>query len=228
MTPWPGLPVYKRSYTAEALGEIQTDASTRVLGQLLRDQEEKPSQRAGVALTKHGTRAIPTLMAALSASGGTKDNAVLALVAMGQEAGPRLRFLLADRGTYSAAAEALAKIGGVGTDALMVGAYSADDKLRTVCISNLASQKRPGALQAALDNLDEKKDKLARVDDAIAALGVIANKAATPALIPFLATGKKTATATSLGLIADPRAVEPLLAQIPKGDPGYRGRPCWR
>ena len=215
-----GMPVYKRSYTAEALGEIEADESTAILGTILRDEEEAPSRWAGLALAKHGKRAIPTLMAALSASGATKDNAVLALKTLGVDAGPRLRFLLADRGPYKAAAEALAKIGGVGTAALMRGAYSMDNKLRVQSIAKLAAEKRPGALRANLDNLTT--DKLSQVDDAIPALGVLGDAAAGPALVPFLKTGKRTATAVSIGMMRYAGAVEPLLAQIPAGDPAYR------
>jgi len=217
-----GLPIYKRSYTAQALGEIHTEESTRLLGILLRDQEEKPQAWAADALIKHGRQAIPTLMAALSAGGTTKDNAIRALVALGKDSAPRLRFLLADRGSYAAAAEALAKIGGIGTDALLKAAYCADNKVRAAAVSQLAAQKRPGALKAALDNLSST-DKLAQIDAAIAGLGVLADPAGAPALLPFLEKkDKRTAAATSLGLIGDPCAVEPLLAQIPAGDPPYR------
>jgi len=215
-----GLPVYKRSYTAQALGEIQTDESLRVLDALLHDEEDAPSRWAGEALVKHGRRALPTLMAALSAGGAIKDNATKALQALGADAGPRLRLLLSDRGSFKGAAPALAKIGGVGTEALIRGAYSLDNKLRVQCIANLAAEKRPGALQANLDNLG--KAKLCQVDDAIPALGVLGDPAAGPALVPFLKTGKKTATAVSLGMTRYPGAVEPLLAQIPAGNPAYR------
>jgi len=215
-----GMPVYKRSYTAQALGEIHTDESTAILGTILRDEEDAPSRWAGLALAKHGKRAIPTLTAALSAGGATKDNAVQALKTLGVEAGPRLRFLLADRGPYAAAAQALAKIGGVGADALMRGAYSMDNKLRVQSIAKLAAEKRPGALRANLDNLTT--DKLSQVDDAIPALGVLGDPAAGPALVPFLKTGKRTATAVSIGMMRYAGAVEPLLAQIPAGDPAYR------
>lgn len=217
-----GMPVYKRSYTAQALGEIQTDESTRVLAVILRDEEEAPSRWAGAALVKHGKRAIPTLMAALGAGGQTKDNAVTALQALGVEAAPRLRFLLADRGAYAAAAQALAKIGGVGDEALTKGAYCADNKLRVQSISNLAAQKRPGALRVNLDNLNAQADKLAQVDDAITSLGILGDPAAGPALTPFLSTDRKTAAAVSIGMVRYPGAVEPLLAQIPGGDPAYR------
>jgi HEAT repeat protein len=218
----PGLPVYKRSYTAQALGGIQTPESTRVLGLILKDQEEAPQRWAGEALVKHGKRALPVLMAAMSATGGTKESAIKALVTLGRDAGPRLRYLLDDRGTYVNAAESLAKIGGVGTEALLVAAYGMDDKSRQQALGKLAAAHRRQVLKAALDNLDAKKDKLAQVDDAIKALGILGDPAAAPALVPFLATDKRAATATSLGLLRSPAATEPLLAQVQKGDGPYR------
>jgi HEAT repeat protein len=214
--------VYKRSYTAQALGQIQTDESTRVLGVLLKDQEEVPQRWAADALILHGKRAIPVLIATLPAGGLAKDQAVRALVAIGKDAVAPLRFVLNDRGAYAAAAEALSKIDGAdGTAALVRGAHSADDKLRTASVASLSTAKSSEALQVALDNLSAT-DKLARVDDAIKALGVLGDPRGTPALLPFLLKDKKTAAATSLGWIRDGRAVEPILAQVAKGDGPYR------
>ncbi len=217
-----GLPVYKRSYVAEALGEIKGDEPIRLLAKLLRDQEEAPQRRAGNSLIKQGTPAIPTLMAALPVGGGATDNAVRAVAALGKESAPRLRFLLADGGSSAAAAQALAQIDGVGTETLVRGAFCPDAAIRAAALADLAAQKRPETLHAALGNLDATKDPLAQVDGAIAALGVLADPAATPALLPFLSTPRKTAAAASLGLIGDARAVEPILAQLPAGDLAYR------
>lgn len=218
----PGLPVFKRSYVAEALGEIQTDASTRVLGIILRDQEDAPQRWAGYALMKHGKRAMPVLMAALSASGGTKDNAVKALVRLGPEAAARLRFLLDDGGPYANAAEAMAKIGSPGTEALVQGCYSLDKDLRSQSLAKLAAAHRQEVLAPALFNLVKTRKELERTDGAIKALGILGNPAAAPNLLPFLATDKRAATATSLGLMKTPLAIEPLLAQVTKGDEVYR------
>jgi HEAT repeat protein len=218
----PGLPVYKRSYVAEALGQIHTDAAVRALGIILRDQEDAPKEWAGRALIQQGERAGPVLMAALSASGGTKDNAVKALVKLGPPMAARLRFLLDDRDPYAAAAESMAKTGEPGVAALVQGCYTVDNDLRATCLSALAAAHRQEVLPPALFNLIKTKAEHERVDGAIKALGILGNPAGAPALLPFLATDKRAATATSLGLMKTPLAIEPLLAQVRKGDEVYR------
>ncbi len=216
------LPTPTRAHLAEALGDIHSSESRRLLEMLLKDQEETVQYAAADALVKQGAGAYPILLAALPATGNTKDQAVRALVALGEPSVPRLQFLLADGASTAAAQEALAKIGGAGALVLVKAAHCGDGVLRGGALTNLAAQKRPETLPACLDNL-VTTDKLAQVGPAIAALGVLGDPAATPSLLPFLTDKvQRAAAATSLGMIADPRAVEPLLAQFEAGDAAYR------
>ncbi|MCJ7749838.1 MAG: HEAT repeat domain-containing protein, partial [Armatimonadetes bacterium] len=79
----PGQHIIVRSKTAEALGEIGSDEALGVLGEILADQEEAPRRWARRALVKQGMRAMPVLLSALSAGGGTTDEAIAALEEIG-------------------------------------------------------------------------------------------------------------------------------------------------
>ncbi len=208
------LPTPTRVHLAQALGDIHTRESLRLLDMLLKDQEEDAQYAAADALVKQGAGAYPTLLAALTATGNTKDQAVRALVGLGDPSVPRLRFLLDDGAASAAAQEALSKLGPAGADVLVKAAHCADPVLRGGALTNLAAQKRPETLQACLDNL-VTTDKLAQIAPAIAALGVLGHPAATPSLLPFLSDPKqRAAAATSLGLIGDPRGVQPISGPI--------------
>ncbi len=230
----PAQPVIRRSKAAQALGEIGTDKAIAALGVILQDQEEAPRRWARQALVKIGKRSIPTLMRALAAGGGTKDEAVKGLVQLGLGSDPKdkakvaesqaevaapVRFLLTERSGYGGAAQALSQLGDVGIAALIDGCYAVDANLRRQCLDNLGKQKVRAAVPAALYNLQEG----GQIGNAIAALGLIGDRSATPALIPFL-TDKdhRLAAATALGLLRDPRAVEPILATLTDTEKAYR------
>ncbi len=230
----PAQPVIRRSKAAQALGEIGTDKAIAALGVILEDQEEAPRRWARQALVKIGKRSVPTLMRALAAGGGTKDEAVKGLVQLGlgddpsdkakvaesqaQVAAP-VRFLLTDRASYGGAAQALSQLGEVGIKALIDGCYAVDANLRQQCLDNLGKQKVRAAVPAALYNLR----KGGQISNAIEALGLIGDRSATPALIPFL-TNKdfRLGAATALGLLRDPRAVDPILATLTDTEKAYR------
>jgi HEAT repeat protein len=226
----PAQPIIIRSKTAQALGEIRSDEAIRVLGVILRDQEEAPRRWAREALVKQGKRAVPVLMEALTAGGGTLDEAVEGLRQIGPSAAPEMRMLLSDRSAYTGASHTLARMGQVGIDALLVACYLVDDKVREAALGDLAAQGSKGrlshanvdrAVTAALDNTDPKL-KLS-TGPGIKALGLLGETRAVPALIPFVAKAdNRTDAATSLGLIGDPRGVEPMLATMTATEKLYR------
>lgn len=225
----PAQPIIRRSKTAEALGEIAAqegnsplgEKALRALGVILRDQEDAPRRWARRALTKQGKRAIPTLMAALSAGAGTLEEAIKALVQIGPEAAPMLRFLLSDGSATGGAAEALGNIGGVGIAALIRGCYNDDLALRQVVLDNLGLQQTEAGLQPALYNL--KPPQVPNTPAAIKALGLIGDPTAVPNLIPFLKDkDNREVAVTSLGQIGDPRAVEPIIATLMETEKRYR------
>jgi len=220
----PAQPIIRRSKAAEALGEIGTEEAMRLLGVILRDQEEAPRRWARRALVKQGIRAVPTLMAALPAGGGTTEEAVKGLVEIAQtspQVAPDVRMLLADRSALAPAAEILSKTGEVGIRALIQGCYNADGDLRKAAMKNLGLQRVKAAVDACLDNL--RPIPGSEKGAAITALGLIGDRRAAPAIIPFLTDqGNRTAAATALGLIGDPRAVEPLVATLSATEREYR------
>ncbi len=218
----PAQPIIRRSKTAQALGEIGTDEAMRILGIILRDQEEKPRQWARRALEKQGERAVPTLLAALSAGGSTTEEAITALDKLGPKVAPKLRFYLTDGGARAGAATALAQVGGPGIDALIRGCYNQDkDGLRVQSLNNLGEVGAKAAIEACLYNL-KPLDK-SKKGNAIKALGLIGDRSAVPHVIPFLTdVDNRTAAATALGLIGDARAVEPIIATLNDSDKGYR------
>jgi HEAT repeat protein len=224
----PAQPIIRRSKTAQALGEVaarhpeDAEEAMRILGIILRDQEEKPRQWARRALEKQGERAVPTLMAALPAGGSTTEEAIAALDKLGPKVAPKLRFFLTDGGSRAGAATALAEVGGPGIDALIRGCYNNDkDGLRVQSLNNLGAVEAREAIGACLYNL-EPLDK-SKKGNAIKALGLIGERRAVPHIIPFLTdVDNRTAAATALGLIGDPRAVEPIIATLNDSDKGYR------
>jgi len=218
----PAQPIIRRSKTAQALGEIGTEEAMRILGIILRDQEEKPRQWARRALEKQGERAIPTLLAALPAGGSTTEEAIAALEKLGPRAAPKLRFFLTDGGSRAGAATALAQVGGPGIDALIRGCYNNDkDGLRVQSLNNLGEVGAKEAIEACLYNLEPLPKS--KKGEAIKALGLIGDRSAVPHIIPFLTdVDNRAAAATALGLIGDPRAVEPILATLNDSDKGYR------
>ncbi len=216
----PGQPIIVRSKTAEALGEIGTDDALKVLGELIRDQEEAPRRWARDALIKQGMRAMPVLMSALSAGGGTKDEAVRALKALGPQTTDDLRFLLSDRGPYNGAADALSRLGPRGVAPLVQASYQDDLDLRRAALSSMGLQKVKAAVVPAIFNLTDKKED--KKGSALKALGFIGDRRATLPLIPFLQTGDREKAVTSLGLIGDPRAVEPILSTMTITEMRYR------
>jgi HEAT repeat protein len=225
----PAQPIIRRSKTAEALGEIAAqegysrlgEEALRVLGVILQDQEEAPRRWARRALAKQGKRAVPTLMAALSAGGGTKDEAVTALQEIGPKAAPMLRFLLTDGSGRGGAAEALVGLGDVGIATLVRACYSHDTGgLRAAGLGNMGLSRIKAAVEPALYNLEplDRSNKGA----AISALGLIGDRRAVPKLIPFLEdSGSREGAVTALGQIGDSRAVEPILNTLPETERRY-------
>ena len=232
----PAQPVIRRSKAAQALGEIGTEEAIAALAVILEDQEEAPKRWAREALVKIGKRSIPTFMRALAVGGGTKDEAVKGLVELGMGENPKdpakvaqaqaevaahIRFLLSERSAYKGAAEALPQLGKAGVQALVDGCYTVDKDLRKQCLNNLGKQGIKAAVPAALFNL--KPGGAAATGNAIAALGLIGDRSVTPQVIPFLAKkDDRLGAATALGLLRDPRAVDPLLDTLTATEKAYR------
>jgi len=219
----PAQPIIRRSKTAQALGEIGTEEAMRILGIILRDQEDAPRRWARQALEKQRDRAIPTLLAALPVGGSTTEEAIAALEKLApSEVAPKLRFFLTDGGSRAGAATALAQVGGLGIDALIRGCYNEDkDGLRVQSLNNLGEVGAEEAIEACFYNL-EPLDK-SKKGNAIKALGLIGDRRAVPHIIPFLTdVDNRAGAATALGLIGDSRAVEPILATLNDSDKGYR------
>lgn len=210
-----------RSKTAEALGEIGSDEALGVLGEILADQEEAPRRWARRALVKQGMRAMPVLLSALSAGGGTTDEAIAALEEIGPQAAAEVRFLLSDDSAAGGAATALTKLGDTGVDALIRACYNAHGGLRSNALGKMGQEKIEAAVEPALYNLlpIDGSEKGA----AIKALGLIGDRRASPAIIPFLEDkGNREGAVTALGQIGDPRAVEPILATMLETEKRYR------
>lgn len=214
-------PIIVRSKTAEALGEIGSEEAIRVLGTILHDQEEAPRRWARNALIKQGWRAVPVLMAALSAGGGTADETITALVEIGGDNAEKLRLLLSDRSAYGAAASALAQLGGVGVDALVRGCYTVDGDVRGAALSSMADEGIEAAIAPALYNLKPLPN--AKTGAAIKALGLLEAREAADEIIPFLTDkANREAAVTALGQIGHPQAVEPILATMTETEKRYR------
>jgi HEAT repeat protein len=229
----PAQPIIRRSKTAQALGEVaighpeDAEEAMRILGIILRDQEDAPRRWARQALEKLGERAVPTLLAALPAGGSTTEEAIAALKSdelkkLRPTVARKLRFFLSDGGSRAGAATALGQVGGPGIDALIRGCYNDDkDGLRVQCLNNLGLVGAKEAIGACLYNLEPLGKS--KKGEAIKALGLIGDRSAVPHIIPFLTdVDNRTAAATALGLIGDPRAVEPILATLNDSDKGYR------
>ena len=218
----PAQPIIVRSKTAQALGEIRTDEALSVLGELLNDQEEAPRRWARNALIKQGSRAMPILLPALAVGGGTTDEAIIALKALGPQTADEVRLLLSDRSAYQGAANAMAQLPPQGVPPLVRGCYTVDQDLRNACLNNLGLQRVEAAVDAALHNLGSE-DSNNKKGAGIKALGFIGDRRATPALIPFLTdTDNREAAATALGLLRDPRAVEPIIPTLIVTEKRYR------
>lgn len=225
----PAQPVIRRSKAAQALGEIGTEEALDALAVILADQEEAPRRWARQALVKIGRRAIPVFMNALAAGGGTREEAITGLVALAQRnnfqdaaavAAP-VRFLLTDRAALPGAAAALSQLGEVGIKALVDACYVVDGTLRQQALNNLGKQRIKAAVPAALFNL--QPGQTLAIGNAITALGLIGDRTAVPAIIPFLKNPDyRQAAATALGLLRDPRAVDPLLATLTDTEKAYR------
>ena len=217
----PAQHIIVRSKTAEALGEIGTDDALGVLGEILADQEEAPRRWARRALVKQGMRSMPVLLDALSAGGGTTDEAIAALEEIGPQTAAEIRFLLSDDSAAGGAARALAKLGGIGVDALIRACYNAHGGFRENALGKLGLEKVEAAVEPALYNLlpiDGSKKGAA-----IKALGLIGDRRAVPAIIPFLQDkGNREGAVTALGQIGDSRAVEPILATMLETEKRYR------
>lgn len=217
----PAQPIIVRSKTAQALGEIGSDDALGVLGEILRDQEEAPRRWARQALVKLGMRSMPVLLSALSAGGGTQEEAVTALEQIGPQTAAEVRFLLSDRSSYGGAATALAQLGPDGVQSLVRACYTVDGDLREAVLNNLGRQRVQSAVEPALHNLGSDPNN--KKGPAIKALGFIGDRRAVPALIPFLKIkDNREAAVTSLGLLRDPRAVEPILATLLEREKRYR------
>jgi HEAT repeat protein len=223
----PAQAIIIRSKTAQALGEIGTDDAIRLLGVILKDQEEAPRRWAREALVKQGPRAISTLMASLSASGGTLEETVKGLQQIGPVAAPEMRLLLSDTGSYKGASQALAQMGQIGIDSLLYTTYAPDADLRNKALADLAALQTKGKLSSAnrqrvvaeaIRNLGKDWSPEA----GIKALGLLDDTAVVPVILPFLKTDKKSATATSLGLLGDARGTDPILATMNTTDKAYR------
>lgn len=164
---------------------------------------------------------MPILLSALSASGGTQEEAVTALKQIGPQTAAEVRFLLSDRSSYGGAATALPQLGPEGVQPLLRACYTVDKDLREAALNNLGRQRVQAAVEPALYNLgsDPNNKKV----PAIKALGFIGDRSAVPALIPFLKVkDNREAAVTSLGLLRDPRAVEPILATLLETEKRYR------
>ncbi len=220
----PAQPIIVRSKTAEALGEIGSDEALSVLGEILKDQEEAPRRWARQALVKLGLKSMPVLLAAISAGGGTQDEAVTALSQIGKgkpQVADDLRFFLSDGTASAGAAKALSLLGPEGIAPLVRACYAPDGDLRAVALSNLGLQRVRAAVEPALYNLGS--DPSSQKGAAIVALGYIGDRRAVPLLIPFLKIkGNREAAATSLGLLRDPRAVDPIVATLSVSEKRYR------
>jgi len=217
----PAQHIIVRSKTAEALGEIGTDDALSVLGDIIRDSEEAPRRWAGRALAKQGEQAMPVLLEALSAGSATRDEAIKAMIAIGPQTSEEVRFFLSDGSFRGGAAAALAQIGGVGTDALVRACYNAHGSLRDAALNNLGLERSEAVVEPALYNLLPIGGS--RKGAAIKALGLVGDRRATLAIIPFLEDkDNREAAATSLGQIGDPRAVEPILATLMETEKQYR------
>jgi len=221
----PAQSIIVRSKTAQALGEIGSDDALGVLGEILGDQEEAPRRWARRALVKLGMKSMPVLLSALSAGGGTREEAITALKQIGAKVGPQtadeIRFLLSDRGAYGGAAAALARLGPQGVSPLLRACYTVDKDLRAAALNNLGRQRVKAAVDAALHNLGSDPNN--KKGEALKALGFIGDRRAVPALIPFLKDAdNREAAVTSLGLLRDPRAVEPILATLLEKEKRYR------
>ncbi len=217
----PAQHIIVRSKTAEALGVIGTDDALGVLGEILADQEEAPRRWARRALVKQGMRAMPVLLDALSAGGGTQEEALNALEQIGPQTAAEVRFRLSDGSARGGAAKACARVGGVGIDALLRACYNQHKDLRGDALGNLGEEGIEAAVDPALYNL-EPLDK-SKKGAAIKALGLIGARRAVPKIIPFLQDKEnREAAATALGRIGDPRAVEPILATLMETEKRYR------
>lgn len=219
----PAQPIIVRSKTAQALGEIRgeplTPEAIRILGVIMRDQEEAPRRWARQALVKHGKQAVAVLMKCLSAGGATTDEAVTALQQIGPEAAPLVRFLLAERSSYAGASRSLAKMGDQAAHTLLMACYAVDGDLRVRALGDLAAAKSRAVLRPALDNLNPKMS----IDAGIAALGELGDPVAVPAVLPYVADKDHRLPAViALGLIGDGRAVEPILGTLTDPEPRYR------
>jgi len=218
----PAQPIIRRSKTAEALGEIGSEEAMRILGVILRDQEDAPRRWARRALEKQGQRAVPTLLAAFPAGGDTLGQALEALGELGPSIAPRARFFMSDGSASDGAAAALSVAGPVGIDALLRACHNPDNGMRKAALGNLGGEGIEAAVQPALDNIRNPPHGSVKTA-AIKALGLIGDRRAVPDLIPRLAeTDFREAAVTSLGQIADPRAVEPILATMTATDKRYR------
>ena len=223
----PAQPIIIRSKTAQALGEIGTDEAIRLLGVILKDQEEAPRRWARAALVKQGPKAISALMKALSSSGGTLDEAVKGMQEIGPVGVPEMRMLLADRGSYKGASRALAGMGQPGIDALIFTTYDSDADVRKQALADLAALRPKGKLSpeniqkavvVSLRNLHKDLSPAA----GITALGLLGDTKVVPRIIPFLKKDEAADAATAFGLLGDARAVEPILATMNKTDKSYR------
>ncbi|MCJ7750450.1 MAG: HEAT repeat domain-containing protein [Armatimonadetes bacterium] len=217
----PAQHIIVRSKTAEALGEIGTDEALDVLGEILADQEEAPRRWARRALVKQGMRAVPVLLSALSAGGGTTDEAIAALEEIGPQTAAPIRFLLSDGSSAEGAATALAKLGDTGVDALIRACYNTHGGLRVNALGKLGQEKIEAAVEPAMYNLlpIDGSEKGA----AIKALGLIGDSRAVLAIIPFLQDkDNREGAVTALGQMGDFRAVEPILATMLETEKRYR------
>ena len=217
----PAQHIIVRSKTAQALGEIGSDEALGVLGEILADQEEAPRRWARRALVKQGMRAMPVLLSALSAGGGTRDDAIAALEEIGPRTAAQIRFLLSDGSAAGGAATALAKLGDTGVDALIRACYNKHGGLRENVMGKLGQEGIEAAVEPALYNLlpiDGSKTWAA-----IEALGLIGDRRAVPAIIPFLEDkDNRKGAVTALGQIGDSRSVEPILATMLEKEKRYR------
>ncbi|MBN1457890.1 MAG: HEAT repeat domain-containing protein [Armatimonadetes bacterium] len=217
----PAQHIIVRSKTAEALGEIGTDDALDVLADIIRDSEDAPRRWARHALAKQGKRAMPILLGALSAGGATRDEAIQAMIEIGPETAQEVRFFISDGSSRNGSAEALARIGGVGTGALVRACYNAHGSLRDAALNNLGLERSEAVVEPALYNLLPISGS--RKGAAIKALGLVGDRVATPEIIPFLEdVDNREAAVTSLGQIGDPRAVEPILATLTETEKQYR------
>jgi len=223
----PAQPIIIRSKTAQALGEIGTADAIRLLGVILKDQEEAPRRWAREALVKQGPKAISTLMKALSSSGGTLEESVKGLQQIGPAAIPEMRMLLSDTSTYKGASPSLAQMGQLGIDSLLFTTYVPGSDLREQALGDLAALKAKRKLSPAntqrvvaeaLRNLHKDLSPKA----GIKALGFLGDTSRVPAIIPFLKTDKRSTAATSLGLLGDARGVAPILATMNRTDKDFR------